>query len=388
MSDTQYVDFYGIDSLLTEDEKTVRDTVREFVDHECMPIIAEHFDKGTFPMQMIPRMASMELFGSHVDGYGCRQRSHMEYGLICRELGRCDSGLRAMFSVQNSLVMFPIFKFGSAEQHEKWLSKMARGEAIGCFGLSEPDFGSNPAGMTASARRKDGHYVLNGQKMWITNGTIADMAVIWAKLDGDIRGFIVETGTPGFRATPIQRKFSYRTSPTAFIDLKDCEIPQTNMLPEARGLKSVFQCLNHARYGVACGALGSSIACYQAARDFAVKRQVFDRPVASYQLIQDQLARMLVEITKAQLISFHLGRMLDDNQAKPPQISLAKLNNVREAQKIARLARDITGARGILADHHIIRHLCDLEAISTLEGTAGMHTLILGQEITGIAAFH
>lgn len=388
MNDTQYVDFYGIDSLLTEDEKTVRDTVREFVDHECMPIIAEHFDKGTFPMQMIPRMASMELFGSHVDGYGCRQRSHMEYGLICRELGRCDSGLRAMFSVQNSLVMFPIFKFGSAEQHEKWLSKMARGEAIGCFGLSEPDFGSNPAGMTTSARRKDGHYVLNGQKMWITNGTIADMAVIWAKLDGDIRGFIVETGTPGFRATPIQRKFSYRTSPTAFIDLKDCEIPQTNMLPEARGLKSVFQCLNHARYGVACGALGSSIACYQAARDFAVKRQVFDRPVASYQLIQDQLARMLVEITKAQLISFHLGRMLDDNQAKSPQISLAKLNNVREAQKIARLARDITGARGILADHHIIRHLCDLEAISTLEGTAGMHTLILGQEITGIAAFH
>lgn len=388
MNDTQYVDFYGIDSLLTEDEKTVRDTVREFVDHECMPIIAEHFDKGTFPMQMIPRMASMELFGSHVDGYGCRQRSHMEYGLICRELGRCDSGLRAMFSVQNSLVMFPIFKFGSAEQHEKWLSKMARGEAIGCFGLSEPDFGSNPAGMTTSARRKDGHYVLNGQKMWITNGTIADMAVIWAKLDGDIRGFIVETGTPGFRATPIQRKFSYRTSPTAFIDLKDCEILQTNMLPEARGLKSVFQCLNHARYGVACGALGSSIACYQAARDFAVKRQVFDRPVASYQLIQDQLARMLVEITKAQLISFHLGRMLDDNQAKSPQISLAKLNNVREAQKIARLARDITGARGILADHHIIRHLCDLEAISTLEGTAGMHTLILGQEITGIAAFH
>ena len=388
MSDTKYVDFYGIDSLLTEDEKKVRDTVRAFVDHECMPIIAEHFDKGTFPMEMIPRMAAMKLFGSHVDGYGCRKRSHMEYGLICRELGRCDSGLRAMFSVQNSLAMFPVFNFGSPEQRQKWLPIMARGEALGCFGLSEPDFGSNPAGMMTNARKKGGHYVLNGQKMWITNGTIADMAVIWAKLEGEVRGFIVETDRPGFRATTIQRKFSYRTSPTAFIDLKDCEIPQANMLPLARGLKSVFQCLNHARFGVACGALGSSIACYEAARDFAVKRQVFDRPVASYQLVQDQLARMLVEITKAQLVSFHLSRMLDDHQAKPPQISLAKLNNVREALKIARMARDITGARGILADHHIIRHLCDLEAISTLEGTAGMHTLVLGQEITGIAAFH
>ena len=388
MSDTKYVDFYGIDSLLTEDEKKVRDAVRAFVDYECMPIIAEHFDKGTFPMEMIPRMAAMKLFGSHVDGYGCRKLSHMEYGLICRELGRCDSGLRAMFSVQNSLAMFPVFKFGSADQREKWLPIMARGEALGCFGLSEPDFGSNPAGMMTNARKKGGHYVLNGQKMWITNGTIADMAVIWAKLEGEVRGFIVETDRPGFRATTIQRKFSYRTSPTAFIDLKDCEIPQANMLPQARGLKSVFQCLNHARFGVACGALGSSIACYQAARDFAVKRQVFDRSVASYQLVQDQLARMLVEITKAQLVSFHLGRMLDDHQAKPPQISLAKLNNVREALKIARMARDITGARGILADHHIIRHLCDLEAISTLEGTAGMHTLVLGQEITGIAAFH
>ncbi len=388
MSHTTDVDFYGMDSLLSDDEKKIRDTVRRFVNQECMPIIAEHFDKGTFPMQTIPRMASMKLFGSHVDGYGCRKRSHMEYGLICRELGRCDSGLRAMFSVQNSLVMFPIFKFGSAEQREKWLPQMARGDVIGCFGLSEPDFGSNPAGMITSARRKGGHYVLNGKKMWITNGTIADMAVIWAKMDGVVRGFIVETDRPGFRATPIQRKFSYRTSPTAFIGLKDCEIPQANMLPEASGLKSVFQCLNHARYGVACGALGSSMACYQAARDFAVKRQVFDRPVASYQLIQDQLTRMLIEITKAQLINFHLGRLLDSHQAKPAQISLAKLNNVREALKIARLARDVTGARGILADHHIIRHLCDLEAISALEGTAGMHTLILGQDITGMAAFY
>jgi glutaryl-CoA dehydrogenase len=387
MSTDEYVDFYGLDSLLTEDEKKIRNAVRGFVDKECMPIIADFFDRGTFPMDLIPRMASMDLFGGHVDGYGCRKRSHMEYGLICQELGRCDSGLRAMFSVQNSLAMFPIFKFGSEEQRRQWLPKMARGEVIGCFGLSEPDYGSNPGGMITTARRRDGQYVLTGKKMWITNGTIADVAVIWAKLEGELRGFIVETGSPGFRATPIQRKFSYRTSPTAFIDLKECEIPAANMLPGARGLRSVFQCLNHARYGVACGALGSSIACYHAARDFAVKRQVFDRPVASYQLIQDQLARILVEITKAQLVVFHLGRLLDNNQARPPQISLAKLNNVREALKIARLARDITGARGILADHHIIRHLCDLEAVSTLEGTAGMHTLVLGQEITGISAF-
>ena len=381
------IDFYQTDLLLTAGEKEIRDTVRRFVDEECLPIIADFFDRGAFPMDLIPRMAQLGLFGVHVDGYGCRQRSHLVYGIVCEELARCDSGLRAMFSVQNSLVMFPVFKFGSDEQREKWLPVMARGEAIGCFGLSEPDYGSNPAGMQTTASRKDGQFILNGKKMWITNGTTADVALIWARLDNEIRGFLVETRTPGFRATPIQRKFSYRTSPTAYIDLKDCAIPADNLLPGAKGLKAVFRCLNHARYGVACGALGSAIACYQEARAFALKRQVFDQPIASYQLVQDQLARMLVEITKAQLISYHLGRMLDEHRAGPAQISLAKLNNVREAIKIARTARDILGARGILADHHVIRHLCDLEAISTLEGTAGMHTLVLGQEITGISAF-
>ena len=244
------VDFYAIDSLLTAEEKTIRDTVRSFVDRDCMPVIAEHFDRGTYPMETIAQMASMELFGCHVDGYGCRKRSHMEYGLICQELGRCDSGLRAMFSVQNSLVMFPIFKFGSEEQRRQWLPKMSRGEAIGCFGLSEPDYGSNPGGMITVAHRRGDRYVLSGKKMWITNGTIADVAVIWAKLEGEVRGFIVETDRPGFRATPIQRKFSYRTSPTAFIKLKECEIPAVNMLPEARGLRSVFQCLNHRNHSV------------------------------------------------------------------------------------------------------------------------------------------
>ncbi len=387
MGKDDQVDFYQTDLMLTDEEKEIRDTVRRFVDEECMPIIADYFDRGDFPMDLIPRMAQLGLFGVHVEGYGCRHRSHMIYGIVCEELARCDSGLRAMFSVQNSLVMFPIFKFGSEEQRNKWLPVLARGEAIGCFGLSEPDYGSNPGGMQTTASRKDGRFILNGKKMWITNGTIADVAVIWAKLDDEIRGFLVDTRIPGFRARLIQRKFSYRTSPTAYIDLKDCTIPADSILPEAKGLKAVFRCLNHARYGVACGALGSAIACYQEARGFALKRKVFDQPIASYQLVQDQLARMLVEITKAQLVSRHLGRMLDEHRAAPAQISLAKLNNVREAIKIARMARDILGARGILADHHIIRHLCDLEAISTLEGTAGMHTLVLGQEITGISAF-
>lgn len=380
-------DFYQTDMLLSDEEKQIRDTLRRFVDQECMPIIADFFDRGTFPMDLIPRMAELELFGVHVQGYGCRHRSHRIYGIICEELGRCDSGLRAMFSVQNSLAMFPVFEYGSAQQKAQWLPAMAQGKAIGCFGLSEPEYGSNPGGMQTTAEKKGAQFILNGKKMWITNGTIADIAIIWARLENEIRGFVVESGTPGFRATLIKRKFSYRTSPTAYIDLKNCTIPEDSMLPGARGLKSVFQCLNHARYGVACGALGSAIACFQEARDFALKRRVFDQPIAAYQLVQDQLARMLLEITKAQLVSHHLGRMLDEGRAGPSEISLAKLNNVREAIKIARTARDILAARGILADYHVMRHLCDLEAVSTLEGTAGMHTLVLGQEITGISAF-
>jgi glutaryl-CoA dehydrogenase len=381
------IDFYQIDSLLTAEEKALKSKVRRFVDRECMPLVVDHFDKGAFPMVIIPRMAEQNLFGLHVDGYGCRAQSHLIYGLICQELGRCDSGLRAMFSVQNSLVMFPIFVYGSEEQRQKWLPQMARGESIGCFGLSEPGYGSDPGGMQTQARASGDRYVLNGKKMWITNGTIAHVAIIWAKLEDEIRGFLVEAGTPGFRASPIKRKFSYRTSPTALIDLKDCEIPRENLLPGAIGLKSVLRCLNSARFGVACGALGSAISCFQAARSFAGDRKVFEQPVASYQLVQDQLARILVEITKAQLVTYHLGRLMDTDQSKPAQISLAKLNNVREAIEIARMAREILGARGILADHHVIRHLCDLEALSALEGTASMHTLILGKEITGISAF-
>ena len=381
------VDFYQIDALLGAEEKKARDKVRAFVDKECMPVIAEHFDKGTFPMHLIPKLAGLGLFGIHVDGYGCSKSNQTTYGLICQELGRCDSGLRAMFSVQNSLVMYPIYQFGSEQQREKWLPELAAGSSIGCFGLSEPDFGSNPAGMVTRAEKKKGQFILNGKKIWITNGTIAKLAIIWAKYGDHIRGFLVETDTPGFRSNPIERKFSYRTSPTALIDLKDCAIEGNSILPKARGLKSIFECLNFARYGVACGAVGSAISCYQAASAFAREREVFDRPIAGYQLVQDRLVRMMVEITKAQLINYHLGRLLDEHRARPAQISLAKMNNVHEAMKIARLARDILGARGILADHEVIRHLCDLEAISALEGTASMHTLVIGKEITGISAF-
>ena len=384
----EMVDYFLVEALLTDGERFFRDKVRKFVEEECMPLIAPHFDGGTFPMELIPRMAEMGLFGLHVDGYGCPKASHAIYGLTCQELGRCDSGLRAMFSVQNSLVMYPIYAFGSEEQKIRWLPKMARGEVVGCFGLSEPDFGSNPSGMKTGAVKQGNHYLLNGTKMWITNGSIAHVALVWAKMDDEIRGFLVEAGTPGFKATLIQRKFSYRTSPTSLLILKDCMIPEGNLLPGAKGLKLILSCLNYARYGVACSALGSAMACYEVAETFARKREVFEKPIASYQLVQEKLVRMVLEITKAQLLTFHLGRLLDQHKARPPQISMAKLNNVREAMKIARMARDILGARGILSDHHVIRHLCDLEAMSTLEGTESIHTLAIGQDLTGISAFY
>ena len=381
------VDYYLLDELLTAEERRVRDAVRDFVERDCLPIIADHFDKGTFPMQLIPRLAEMGLFGLHVKGYERKLSGETLYGLICQELGRCDAGLRALFSVQNSLAMLPIYQFGSEEQKKQWLPQMACGKAIGCFGLSEPGFGSNPGGMETRAEKKGGRYVLNGTKMWITNGTIAHLAVIWAKAEGQIRGFLVDTRLKGFEAVPIRRKFSYRTSPTARISLRNCTVDSDCLLPGAVGLKSVFLCLNDARYGVACGAVGSAVACFQAARSFAMRREVFGKPIAGYQLVQKQLAEMLMEITKAQLLTFRLGRLLDEHRARPQQISMAKLNNVEAAMKVARTARDILGGRGILADQHVIRHLCDLEAISALEGTGNMHTLVLGQDITGISAF-
>jgi glutaryl-CoA dehydrogenase len=381
------VDYYGIDSLLSEEEKTFRDRIRKFVDEECLPVIADHFNKASFPMHLIPRMADLDLFGLHVDGYGCHKASHTIYSLVCQELGRCDSGLRAMFSVQNSLVMYPIHTYGSEAQKAKWLPAMARGEAIGCFALSEPDFGSDPSRMATRATKNRGGFVLNGSKMWITNGPIAQVAIVWARAEAGIQGFLIEAGTPGFQVTTIQRKFSYRTSPTGLLHFKDCIVPEENLLPQALGLKPILNCLNVARFGVACGALGAAVACYQAAKAFSMERKVFEKRIASYQLIQERLVRMIVEITKVQLVSWQLARLLDRNSARPAQISLAKLNHVREAMKIARAARDILGGRGILADHHVIRHLCDLEAVHALEGTENMHTLIIGQDLTGISAF-
>jgi glutaryl-CoA dehydrogenase len=381
-------DFLHIEALLSGDEIDFRNRVKRFVDEECMPVIVEHFDKGTFPLDLVPQMAELGLFGVHIQGYGCRQTSHVAYGLACQELGRCDSGLRAMFSVQNSLVMYPIHAFGSEEQRDTWLPKLRTAQSVGCFGLSEPNFGSNPGGMTTRATLHGNRYRLNGAKMWITNGPIAHLAIIWARTGDGIRGFLVETSTPGFRATSIKHKFAYRTSPTSLIELKDCEVEAKAMLPGATGLKAVFSCLNNARYGVACSALGSAVACYEAAKDFAAQREVFGKPIASYQLVQERLANMLVEITKGQLLNYHLGRLLDEGTAQHEQISMAKLNSVREAMKVARLARDVLGGRGILADHQVIRHLCDLEAMSALEGTESMHTLVLGQKITGISAFY
>lgn len=380
-------DFFQVEALFSEQEIDFRDRVRRFVQEQCMPVIVKHFDKGTFPLELIPQMAEMGLFGVHIEGYGCRKTSHTAYGLACQELGRCDSGLRAMFSVQNSLVMYPIHAFGSEEQRSTWLPKLRTAKAVGCFGLSEPDFGSDPGGMSTRAVFRGDRYRINGRKMWITNGPIAQLALIWARTEDGVRGFLVETSTPGFRATPIRHKFAYRTSPTALIELRDCEVEPGAMLPGASGLKAVFSCLNHARYGVACSALGSAVACYETARDFAADRVVFGKPIGAYQLVQERLARMLMEITKAQLINCHLGRLLDAGSVRHQQISMAKLNAVREAMKIARHARDILGGRGILADHHVIRHLCDLEAMSALEGTESMHTLVIGQDITGIPAF-
>lgn len=381
-------DFLQIQVLLTEEERDFRDRVRRFVEESCMPVVVKHFDEGSFPLRWIDQMASLGLFGVHIDGYGCLRNSMTAYGLACQELGRCDSGLRAMFSVQNSLVMETIYAFGSEEQRRTWLPKLQSGKAIGCFGLSEPDFGSDPGGMSTQAALHGNHYRLNGVKMWITNGTIAQVAIIWARTSEGIRGFLVETSTPGFHATPIRHKFAYRTSPTSLIELKDCEVEAKAVLPGAIGLKAIFSCLNDARYGVACSALGSAIACYEAAKTFASGREVFGKPIAGYQLVQERLANMLVEITKAQLLTYHLGRLLDAGTARHQQVSMVKLNNVREAMKIARLSRDMLGARGILADHHVMRHLCDLEAMSTLEGTESIHTLVLGQDITGISAFH
>jgi glutaryl-CoA dehydrogenase len=381
-------DFYDIDSLLTSDERMIRDASRQFVSKEIIPIIEKHDREGVFPKQLIPKFAELGMFGVTIKGYGCAGLSYTAYGLMMQELERGDSSLRSFVSVQGALCMFPIYAYGTEEQKQKYLPGMAEGKILGCFGLTEPDFGSNPGGMLTRAHKDGDHYILNGTKMWITSGGIADIAIVWAKTDdGVIRGFIVEKGTPGFTTKDIHGKFSLRASVTSELNFADCRIPAANLLPNVQGLKGPFGCLNNARYGIAWGALGAAMACFHEATEYAKTRIQFDRPIASYQLVQAKLAYMLTEITKGQLVALQLGRLKDSGKAKAQHVSLAKMNNVSEALKITRMCRDILGANGITDEYQVGRHMRNLESVNTYEGTEDIHRLVLGEHITGIPAY-
>jgi glutaryl-CoA dehydrogenase len=387
MAEFNGIDLYGFDSDLSEEERMIRETVRSFVSERVIPILPKHNRAGTFPTELVAPMAEMGLLGAGLQGYGCAGLNNVAYGLIMQELERGDSGVRSFASVQGGLVMYPIHAFGSEEQKNRWLPPMARGEAIGCFGLTEPDFGSNPAGMLTKAEEEDGRYVLTGTKMWITNGAIADVAVVWAKLKGEIRGFLVEKGTPGYRTSDVPTKFSLRASVTSELHFDRCRIPKANLLPGAEGLKGPLKCLTQARYGIAWGAVGSAMACFCEALDYAKSRIQFGKPIASFQLVQKKLADMATEITKAQALALKLGRMKDAGAMTFAQVSMAKRNNVAMALETARTCRDVLGASGITDEYQVGRHLCNLESVSTYEGTHDIHTLILGQALTGIAAF-
>jgi len=387
MKPFQGVDYYQTGDLLSIDERNVRDTIRRWVEEQYLPSIGTAFDEGRFDRDLIPQLADLGLLGIKIEGYDCPGMNNVVYGLVCQELERGDSGLRSFVSVQNSLVMHPIYTFGSEAQRTQWLPALACGRAVGCFGLTEPDTGSDPVHMRTRAIRKGGDYVLNGSKMWITNGEMADVAVIWAQTEGGIRGFLVEKGTPGFEAFPIPWKYSLRASVTSGLALDDVRIPAENVLPGTDGIRSALTCLNEARYGIAWGAVGAAMACYETALEYAKSRIQFQVPIASFQLVQAKLVQMLTEITKAQLLCVQLGRLKDAGRARHTQVSLAKRNNVAEALKIARTARDILGANGITLDYHTIRHMLNLESVYTYEGTHDIHTLILGRDITGLDAF-
>jgi glutaryl-CoA dehydrogenase len=381
-------DYMDMDTLLSDEERLTRDTVREFVDDKIIPIIEEHNRNGTFPMPLVAAMAELGVFGANLpEQYGCAGMNNVAYGLIMQELERGDSGVRSFASVQGALVMYPIFAYGTEEQRNYWLPKLAKGEKIGCFGLTEPDHGSDPGGMKTRAVKDGKHFVLNGAKMWITNGTISDVAVVWAKLDGRIRGFLVEKGTPGFTAPEMKGKFSLRASVTSELVLQDVRIPEANILPNGEGLKAPLGCLSQARYGIAWGALGAAMACYDASLDYAKNRVQFGKPIAGFQLVQEKLAYMITEITKGQLLVLQLGRLKDKGTIKFSQISMAKRNNVYIALEIARMARDIHGANGILDEYPVIRHMMNLESVKTYEGTHDIHTLIIGESVTGIPAY-
>ena len=381
------MDFYRTDDLLTEEERLVRSTVGRFVDQRFLPIIADHYERATFPLEILPELARLGVFGMHLHGYGAAGMSNVMYGLACQELERGDSGLRSFVSVQGSLCMFPIHRYGSEEQKQHWLPRMAAGEVIGCFGLTEPEFGSNPAGMATRARRDGKDWILNGTKRWITNGNLAGLAIVWARSEQGIRGFLVEKGTKGFEAREIHHKLSMRASVTSELILDDVRVPAGNELPEAQGLKAPLSCLNEARYGIVWGVLGAAIACYRSALGYSMARMQFDRPIAGYQLTQEKLVNMLTEITKGQLLALQLGRLKDQGSATATQISMAKLNNVREALQIAREARTILGANGISLEYPVMRHMNNLETVLTYEGTSEIHMLAIGEEITGLSAF-
>ena len=387
-------DFFAIDTLLTEDERAVRDSVRRFVDERVLPIIGGAYVEGKFPKALVPEMASLGVFGANLpEEYGCAGLNNVAYGLIMQELERGDSGIRSFASVQGALAMYPIYAFGSEEQKKHYLPKMAAGEIIGCFGLTEPDYGSNPAGMITMAReQKDGSWVLNGGKMWITNGSTAQIAVVWAKTNGDaddtsIRGFIVPRGTKGFTSKDQKGKLSLRASDTSELVFDDVHLPANALLPKSGGLKSPLMCLTQARFGISWGAIGAAIACFEEAVSYAKNRVMFDRPIGGFQIQQERLADMLTEIVKAQLVSLHLGRLKDQGTMTPQQVSLAKRNNVSMATDIARDCRRLLGAVGILAEYSAMRHMANLESVYTYEGTHDVHSLVLGQAITGLNAF-
>jgi glutaryl-CoA dehydrogenase len=383
------VDFLDFDSLLDNDEKLARQTSRQFVDEEILPIIEQHNREGRFPLQLVPKMAELGLFGANLKGYGCAGMSNVEYGLVMQEIERGDSAIRSFVSVQSALVMYPIYAFGSDAQKEKWLPLLQQGKAVGCFGLTEPQFGSNPGGMLTRAVKQGSGYVLNGEKMWITNGSIADVALIWAKCeDNTVRGFLVEKGAPGFQAQDIHGKYSLRASVTSSLTLSDCKIPAENLLPGVAGLKGPLSCLNQARYGIGWGAIGAAMACYQTALDYAKQRKQFEnRPIASHQLVQEKLVWMITEITKAQFLMLQVGRLKDLDRVHPSHISMAKMNNVWMARETAGKAREILGANGVVDDYPLMRHMANLESVYTYEGTHDIHKLIIGERITGIAAY-
>jgi glutaryl-CoA dehydrogenase len=380
-------DYMDCDSLYSEEQRLIRDTVRAWVDEKVMPIIEDAAFEGRFPKELVPDMAHLNLFGSTIHEYGLPGLDNVAYGLIMQELERGDSGLRSFVSVQSSLVMYPIYAFGSQEQKDLWIPRLAKASAIGCFGLTEPDFGSNPGGMRTTARRDGDSFVLNGAKAWITNGSIADVAVVWAKLDGVIHGFLVEKGTRGFSTFEHKGKMSLRASVTSQLAFEDCRIPAANLLPGVKGLKGPLSCLTQARYGIAWGTIGSAMATYQAVLDYTKSRIQFGKPIASFQLVQEKLVEMHTMMTHAQLTALRMGRMKDDGKLKPHHVSFGKRNNVRSAREVAKLGRELLGANGICDEYQVGRHMCNIESVYTYEGTHEIHTLVLGEHLTGIAAY-